>query len=126
MLKLRPFKPQTCGRMKQHRTINPCRGKGQATNIHANQVSHTMRRLRSTISTLKGVGNIEPPKCAKVKIIPQVLESEDKSPPKKIRQLKEKWSTILGKKCHTPNPGCDRPEANIHLCLRSLGLLVTY
>ena len=28
--------------------------------------------------------------------------------------------------CHTPNPGCDRPEANIHLCLRSLDLLVTY
>ena len=24
--------------------------------------------------------------------------------------------------CHTPNPGCDRPEANIHLCLRSLNL----
>ena len=22
--------------------------------------------------------------------------------------------------CHTPNPGCDRPEANINLCLRSL------
>ena len=28
--------------------------------------------------------------------------------------------------CHIPNPGCYRPEANIHLCLRSLDLLVTY
>ena len=28
--------------------------------------------------------------------------------------------------CHTPNSGCDRSEANIHLCLRSLDLLVTY
>ena len=28
--------------------------------------------------------------------------------------------------CHTPNPECDRTEANIHLCLRSLDLLITY
>ena len=28
--------------------------------------------------------------------------------------------------CHTPNPGCDRPETNIHLCLQSLNLLATY
>ena len=28
--------------------------------------------------------------------------------------------------CHSPNPRCDRSEANIHLCLRSLDLLVTY
>ena len=34
-------------------------------------------------------------------------------------------SQLLGF-CHTPNPGCDQPEANIHLCLRSLDLLVTY
>ena len=28
--------------------------------------------------------------------------------------------------CHTPNPRCNRPETNIHLCLWSLDLLVTY
>ena len=34
------------------------------------------------------------------------------------------WYVVL--MCHTPNSGCDRPETNIHLCLRSLELLVTY
>ena len=33
---------------------------------------------------------------------------------------------IATPKCHTPNPGCDGPEANIHLCLRNLVVLVTY
>ena len=37
------------------------------------------------------------------------------------------FDVILGMDwCHTPNPRCDRPKANIHLCLRSLDLLVTY
>ena len=33
----------------------------------------------------------------------------------------EKYKDMI-RRCHTPNPGCDRPEANIHLCLRSLNL----
>ena len=39
-----------------------------------------------------------------------------------IRQCKEgKFKSCRSMtNCHTPNPGCDRPEANINPCLRSL------
>ena len=69
--------PQACGRMKQYRTISLCKGKGHATSIQANQVSHTMPRLRLTIGTPKKVGNTKPSRCAKAKIMPQALENED-------------------------------------------------
>ena len=45
----------------------------------AKQVSQTMPKSRSTISTPDGVSNTKPPKYARSTITPQALKSEDNS-----------------------------------------------
>ena len=56
----------------------------------ANQVSHTMPRLRSGMSTPKGVRNTKALRCAKVKIKPQALKSKDNSLSQSVKTSKRK------------------------------------